>query len=92
MTEIPDYKQRRAEELAKSVRTMADLKIAILQGIRMVHVEREVTAPILMATLAELYAFAAVDFDVPFETFLDQTKKVHSFPTRRSSDYRKSVV
>lgn len=77
MTEIPDYKQRRAEELAKSVRTMTDLKTAILQGIRMVHVEREVTAPILMATLAELYAFAAVDFEVPFEAFLDQTKKAY---------------
>jgi hypothetical protein len=30
-----------------------------------------------MATLAELYASAAVDFDVPFETFLDQTKEAY---------------
>ena len=77
MTDIPDYKQRRAEELMKSVRTMADLKTAIMQSIRKVHAEREVTTPILLTTLAELLALAAVEHGVPFENYLDQTKQAY---------------
>ena len=77
MTAIPDYKQRRAEELMKSVRTMTDLKTAIMQGIRKVHAERELTTPILLTALAEVYALAAVEHGVPFENFLDQTKQAY---------------
>jgi len=77
VTDIPDYKQRRAEELMKSVRTMADLKTAIMQGIRKVHAEREVTTPILLTTLAELLALAAVEHGVPFENYIDQTKQAY---------------
>ncbi len=77
MSDIPDYKQRRAEELMQSVRTMADLKTAIMQGIRKVHAERELTTPILLTALAEVYALAAVEHGVPFENFLDQTKQAY---------------
>jgi Holliday junction resolvasome RuvABC endonuclease subunit len=77
VTDIPDYKQRRAEELMQSVRTMADLKTAIMQGIRKVHAEREVTTPILLTTLAEMLALAAVEHGVPFENYIDQTKQAY---------------
>jgi hypothetical protein len=77
VSDIPDYKQRRAEELMQSVRTMADLKTAIMQGIRRVHAEREITPPILLTTLAELLALAAVEHEVPFENYLDQTKQAY---------------
>jgi len=74
---VSDYKQRRAEELMKSVRTMTDLKAAIMQGIRKVAAEREVTTPILLTTLAELLALAAVEHGVPFENYIDQTKQAY---------------
>jgi hypothetical protein len=77
VSEIPDYKQRRAEELMKSVRTMTDLKTAIMQGIRKVHAEREITTPILLTALAEIYALAAVEHGVPFENYIDQTKQAY---------------
>jgi hypothetical protein len=77
VTAIPDYKQRRADELMKSVRTMTDLKTAIMQGIRKVHAERELTTPILLTALAEVFALAAVEHGVPFENFLDQTKQAY---------------
>ena len=77
MSDIPDYKQRRAEELMQSVRTMADLKTAIMQGIRRVHAEREITTPILLTTLAEMLALAAVEHGVPFENYIDQTKQAY---------------
>ena len=77
MSDIPDNKQRRAEELMQSVRTMADLKTAIMQGIRRVHAEREITTPILLTTLAEMLALAAVEHGVPFENYIDQTKQAY---------------
>jgi hypothetical protein len=77
VSDIPDYKQRRAEELMHSVRTMADLKTAIMQGIRRVHAEREITTPILLTTLAEMLALAAVEHGVPFENYIDQTKQAY---------------
>ena len=77
MTAIPDYKQRRAEELMKSVRTMADLKTAIMQGVRKVATEHEVTTPILLGTLTEMLATIAVERNVPFENYIDQTKQAY---------------
>ena len=77
MTEIPDYKQRRAEELMKSVRTMTDLKAAIMQGVRKVATEHKVTTPILLGTLTEMLATIAVETGVPFENYLDQTKQAY---------------
>jgi hypothetical protein len=77
VTDIPDYKQRRAEELMKSVRVMADLKTAIMQGIRRVHADGGLTTPILLTTLAEVLALAAVEHGVPFENYIDQTKQAY---------------
>ena len=77
MSDIPDYKQRRAEELMKSVRTMTDLKAAIMQGVRKVATEHEVTTPILLGTLTEMLATIAVETGVPFENYLDQTKQAY---------------
>ena len=77
MTAIPDYKQRRAEELMKSASAMADLKTAIIEGIHKVHTEHEITTPILLTALAEVYALAAVEHGVPFENYIDQTKQAY---------------
>lgn len=83
MSDIPDYKQRRAEELMQSVRTMTDLKAAVMQGVRRVQAEREVTVPILLSALAELLAVAAVEHEVPFENYIDQTKQAYGLAIAR---------